>query len=91
MNNKRNDKKMARKKTGFNKSEYDKVYIRENIDRIPFNSPKKERMRELIKLAASYKNISSNAYITMAVKYQLNIDGISIDLLDNNINDNIEE
>ena len=62
---------MARVKKGFDKSSYDKQYIKTHIERIPFDAPKTSHLKDRIKEGAKSRSMSMNGYITMAVTRQL--------------------
>ena len=72
---------MTRKKTGFNKSKYDQEFQKNYFDRINYSVPKHTRFKELVSFAAKSTGTTINGYITKAVNNQLEIDGISIDML----------
>lgn len=56
-------------------------YNTKTYDNIHFVSRKEERLPDLISLAASRSGESKGAYITRAIKFQLQQDGITLDML----------
>lgn len=67
---------MGRRKTGFNKVEYNIQFNREHMDRINYSVSKASHLKDRIQAGAKNRNMSMNGYITMAVNRQLDDDNI---------------
>lgn len=67
---------MGRKRTGYNKIEYNIRFNKEHTDRINYAVSKKSHLKERIQMGAKFREMSVNGYITMAVTKQLDADNI---------------